>query len=48
MPSSKNTRRENKRLTIIPGDDECIISGLNWTTSEIILGLSARERGTFE
>lgn len=32
---------------MIPGDDACIISGLNRATSEIILGLSARERGTF-
>ena len=35
------------KLTMIPGDDACIISGLNRATSEIILGLSARERGTF-
>lgn len=34
-------------LAIIPGDDACIMSGLNRATSEIILGLSARERGTF-
>lgn len=40
-------RVENGKLTIIPGDVECIISGLNWATSEIILGLSAKERGTF-
>lgn len=31
----------------MPGDEACIISGLNRATSEIILGLSARERGTF-
>lgn len=35
------------KLTIIPGDDACIMSGLNRATSEIIRGLSARERGTF-
>lgn len=34
-------------LTIIPGDDACMISGLKLATSEIILGLSAKERGTF-
>ena len=31
----------------MPGDDACIMSGLNRATSEIILGLSAKERGTF-
>lgn len=33
--------------TIMPGDEACIMSGLNWATAEIILGLSAKERGTF-
>lgn len=32
---------------MIPGEDACIISGLKFATSEIILGLRARERGTF-
>lgn len=31
----------------MPGDDACIMSGLNFATSEIILGLRARDRGTF-
>lgn len=39
--------KEWQKFTIIPGDDACIISGLNWETSDIILGLSARESGTF-
>lgn len=34
-------------LTIIPGEDAWIMSGLNFATSEIILGLRAKERGTF-
>lgn len=33
--------------TMIPGEDACMMSGLKLATSEIILGLSARERGTF-
>lgn len=33
--------------TMIPGEEACIISGLNWETCEIILGLRAKERGTF-
>lgn len=33
--------------TIIPGDEAWIMSGLNWATAEIILGLSARDSGTF-
>lgn len=32
---------------MIPGDDAWIISGLNSETLDIILGLSARESGTF-
>lgn len=31
----------------MPGEDAWIMSGLNRATSEIILGLSAKERGTF-
>lgn len=31
----------------MPGDDACMISGLKRATAEIILGLSASERGTF-
>lgn len=34
-------------ITMIPGEDAWIISGLKFATSEIILGLSARESGTF-
>lgn len=33
--------------TMIPGDDAWIMSGLNRATAEIILGLSARDIGTF-
>lgn len=51
---AKNDKLENisdvektQALTIIPGDDAWMISGLNLATSEIILGLRARERGTF-
>nr|GMC69277.1 hypothetical protein Iba_chr03aCG5180 [Ipomoea batatas]GMD40105.1 hypothetical protein Iba_chr10aCG6170 [Ipomoea batatas] len=33
--------------TYKPREVECIMSGLNLTTSEIILGLRASERGTF-
>ena len=32
--------------TMIPGDDACIMSGLNLATSMIIRGLRANERGT--
>jgi len=32
---------------MIPGEEACIISGLNFATSPIILGLSASESGTF-
>ena len=41
------TDRTNQILAIIPGDEACIMSGLNRATSEMILGLSARDRGTF-
>lgn len=34
-------------FTITPGDEACIMSGLNRAISEMILGLSASERGTF-
>jgi hypothetical protein len=33
--------------TIIPGEVAWIISGLNFVTSEYILGLKANESGTF-
>ena len=45
--NNKDLFASKANLTIIPGDDACIMSGLNRATSEIILGLSARERGTF-
>lgn len=31
----------------MPGDEACMISGLNCETADIILGLSASDRGTF-
>ena len=31
---------------MIPGDDACIMSGLNFATSMIIRGLRANDRGT--
>lgn len=34
-------------VTIIPGEEACIMSGLKRAISEIILGLRASERGTF-
>lgn len=34
-------------ITITPGDEACIISGLNFATSDTILGLRAKDRGTF-
>ena len=37
----------NCRRTIMPGDEACMMSGLNRATSEMILGLSANESGTF-
>lgn len=39
--------RYKYKLTIIPGDDAWIMSGLNCLTSLIILGLNASESGTF-
>lgn len=47
MPEEDKHMDWNCKQTIMPGDDACIMSGLNRATSEIILGLSAKERGTF-
>ena len=35
------------KVTMIPGEEAWIMSGLNFATSPIILGLSASESGTF-
>lgn len=47
MSDYGESKSRDRRITMTPGDVAWIMSGLNSETLEIILGLSARESGTF-